>query len=181
MRVAPRLIAAFAIAVLAAALAACGGDDSGSDLGTLEVSAGGSAQFIEPGGDNSVQNFGREAGKAELTAAATVLHEYAVARAEKDYELACSHLSKKMLKEEEQLATHSPKVEGEGCPATFAARAVGIQQSAFDELTEIDAASLRIGGNLNFLIYRGAKDIYFTLMAKEGGVWKVDALSPTAF
>lgn len=177
------IIALPAAVLLAVGFIACGGgdSDSGSDVGALTISGGGSAQFLEPGGDNSVQNFGHEASKAELTAAATVLHEYAVARAEKDYELACSLLSKRTLKEEEQLAMRSPGVEGKGCLATFAARAVGIEQSAYDELTQIDAASLRIGGDLNFLIYKGANDIYYTVMAKEGGVWKVDDLSPTAF
>lgn len=182
MRPAPGLIIIFIAVALALGLVACGDDGSDSDVGTLEISGGGSASFIEPGGDNSVQNFGREASEAELTAAATALHDYLVARAERDYELVCSQLSKKLLKQQEQLATRSPEVEGEGCPAVFVARAVGISNALLVELTEVDAASLRIGGKLNFLLYHGAKDTpYFILMAKEGGAWKVDALSPTAF
>ncbi|HEY8082742.1 MAG TPA: hypothetical protein VIE64_04180 [Solirubrobacterales bacterium] len=184
MRVASRLIAVLVAAVLAIGFAACGNDDATSDseVAVLKVSGGGSAQFREPGGDNSVQNFGREASKAELTQAATVLHSYLVARAEKDWESACSYLSEGKVRELEQLAAQSSKLEGKGCAATLGALAIGIPQAASVAATEVDAASLRVGGKMTFLLYHGAHNTdYFALMTNEDGAWKVDDTSPAAF
>jgi hypothetical protein len=228
-----RLIAAFATAILAAALlSACGGSDSTTSASTtnatgpqsggansagqsgskqaqgggskakqgggsgksgdggsgftpepLRVSGGGSDQFLTKGGDNSIQEYGDEAGESELTQAAEALHGYLVARAGEDWAKACSYLTKREVRQLEQLGSRSPQLQGKGCPAVIEALSgEPLPNSTRRELTELDAASLRVEGEGAFLLYRGTGNAgFFVRMESEGGTWRVAALSPSSF
>jgi len=160
-----------------------GGSDSGSTAfkpAPLRVSGGGSAQFRVKRGDNSIVEYGEEAGRADLTAAAKVLHLYLVARAEGDLRAACAQLA---TKEKQQLANLAPasKSRHEGCVGALAELPPEVSPDAARALTVVDAAGLRRAGGDAILIYRGAAGTpYFVLMELENGDWKVGALSPSA-
>jgi hypothetical protein len=148
----------------------------------LGISGGGSAQFRVQGGDNSIQEYGAEADRSDLVQAAKVAHGYLVARAERDWARACGYLSGRQTAQLQQLASSSPQLKGKGCGAILAALSAEVSAAAARELTVVAAASLRSEGDQSFLIYRGAGDTgYFISMTREGGVWRVATLEPTAF
>jgi hypothetical protein len=183
----PMHLAAIVAGALVLGLVACGDDEStttGSStpsITALKVSGGGSAQFREKGGDNSVQEFGEEADEAELTEAAEALHAYLVARAKKDWGSVCSYLSRSLVREMEKLAARST-LKDKSCAAIVGALVGGAKGSEGSALTVVDAASLRTEGNQSFLLYHGAKKTdLFVSMTKEGDVWKVASLELNTF
>jgi len=203
-----RSVAALAAAVLLTlAFAACGSSDSTttgssssqsgtgqdggkSDKGSgasgpkaqtapLEVSGGGSAQYRVRRGDNSIQEFGEESDEAALKEAASVLHDYLVARAEEDWPAACANLAETVKEQLQVLASRSERSNLRGCAATLEALTPRLPPSVRRELTIVDAGSLRIEGERAFLIYRGAEGATYTVqMVPEDG-WKVGSLAAT--
>jgi hypothetical protein len=145
----------------------------------LVVSGGGSSQFMVKGGDNSVQEFGEEKGEPELREAAETTHDFFVARAEGRWQDACSHLSKGLLQQLEQLAKKS---ERDGCASFLGSFTTKLSPAVWREITTIDAGSLRQQGEQAFLIYYGApnRTVYSMPMSFEGGEWKVGSLSGDA-
>jgi len=165
--------------------AGASGDAGRSDYTAkpLQVSGGGSAPFLTKGGDNSIQEYGEEASESELTEAAEVLYAFLVARADEDWSRICSYLTKEQVQKFAQLSSQSPQLKDGGCPAVVEALAAEPLPTAIKrELTEVDAASLRIEGDEAFLIYNGPNNTgYFMRMVNEDGTWKVAGLSPSAF
>lgn len=161
------------------------GNDSGEpspdvEAAPLKVSGGGSAQYRVEGGDNSIQESGEESSESELEEAARSLHDFYVARAEEDWPAACSHLSKPVAQQLEQLASHSGKLAGKGCAVILGALTPPMPAKVQKELTTVDAGSLRTEGERAFLIYRGTEGtVYAISMKQEGGAWKVGALAAT--
>ncbi len=163
-----------------------GGGNDGSnkhkkpDVATpLKVSGGGSRQFVIAGSDNSIPEFGGEASESELREAAEAVHGFFVARAEGRWADACSHLSASMLS---QLLGLAKKSERANCASFLASFTTRLSPAAWREITTVDAASLRQEGKRGFLIYYGApkKMVYAMPLAKEGGAWKVSAMSGDA-
>jgi hypothetical protein len=180
--------AALSLLLLAAAFAGCGGGGDASTEGAqagprvvpLKVSGGGSAQFRVERGDNSIQDYGGEASRAELRRAAEVTHGYFAALATEDWAGACSRLSRKVERGAERLAAASPKLRGVGCAAALGALFGKVSFAEAREATVVDAVGLRRGGARGFLIYRGARDKpYFVSVVREGGGWAVDTLNPS--
>jgi hypothetical protein len=196
--VAKPLLAAALAALLAAVLAACGGGGSeDSTAGSTATSTQstpapttpegdgsskeGSASFRTPGGDNSIQNFGDEAGPAEVEAATAVLATYMRARASDDWAGQCAHLAKVAIAPLEQLASNSPRLKGKGCAAILAALSAGTRSTRANTMTD-GVTSLRVAGDRGFALYHGAKGVnYFVPMVEEGGEWKLGALAPSEF
>lgn len=148
----------------------------------LRVSGGGSASFREPGGDNSIQDFGDESEESELEEAARVVHDFLVARAGEDWETACSYFSASMVKQLEHLASQSEQLKDEGCGAIFNALTTPVPPSARRAMTEVDAVSLRRDGERGFLLFHGPAGVdYFMPMVQEGGSWKVSSVAPSPF
>jgi hypothetical protein len=179
-----KLVLALAIAaLLAMAIGACGGgDDSPAATGTSPAGAtreGGTADgdgFRVPGGDNSIQNFGREANASEREAASAALEAYMRARAARDEAKACVELAKVAVEPLEKLAAASPKLGGNGCAAILAS--LDERSTAAKTMTE-PVGSLRVEGDRAFALYHGAGDLdYVIQMTREGGAWKVAALAP---
>lgn len=160
-----------------------GGSSSFGDAVPLQVSGGGSAQFLVKGGDNSIQEYGEEADESELTQAAEALYGYLLARVDEDWARACTYLSQEEVKQLEELGSQSPQLRNKGCaPVVEALSGGALPDSTKRELTEVNAASLRVDSDGAFLIYHGARNAgYFSRMVNEGGTWKVAALAPTAF
>jgi hypothetical protein len=197
----------WAIAALVAALAStgCGGGEASTGTGEgishpgtstergshreaeglapLHVSAGGSGQFRVAGGDNSIAEFGTEAGKAELTEAARTLHRYLLARATHRWGRACAYLDPKERNQLTQLAPSLPKLAGgSGCSDALAALLSEVSVATAQALTVVDAVSLRGDGVHAFLLYRGAHGSgLFIAMSRRAGAWRVAAFNPSAF
>lgn len=144
-------------------------------------SGGGAAQFRTPGGDNSIQESGVEAGAAERERAAAALHAYLDLRAAHHWAAACEYMAASLIVLLEQAVAISPRPnKPKGCPAVLSAMSKAAPQRLLDELTEVDVGSLRLNGNRGFLLYHGPehKD-YAMLVAKEAGGWKVTTLDGT--
>jgi hypothetical protein len=148
----------------------------------LEVSGGGSAQFHVKGGDNSVQDYGEEAGESELRQAAKATHSLFVASVRGESARACSLLAADEQKSLEQLAAQSPQLRGKGCAAALAAVTQTASGSPAREITQVDAVSLRHEGEQAFLIYVGAPEgtVYAMPLRLEVGLWKPAAISGNA-
>lgn len=147
----------------------------------LKVSGGGSAQFRTNGGDNSVPEFGEEAGESELQEAAEVVHGFYVSRAAEEWDKACSYLAKPNAEQLEKLARQASKSKGTDCATALKAFTQPLPVAAEREITTVDAGSLRQEGEQGFLIYYGAGHVKYTMpLRNEGGSWKVTGLSGTA-
>jgi hypothetical protein len=143
-------------------------------------SGGGSEQFRVKGGDNSIQEFGEEADSSEFDEAAAALHGFLDARAQEDWEAACSYLAAPVAKSLLQLGASAKELKGADCGELLAALSKGVPASTLAEAAQADVGSLRFDGEQAFVIYRGAQDaIYALTMKKEGGEWKVGGLSGT--
>jgi hypothetical protein len=147
----------------------------------LEVSGGGSEQFLTKGGDNSIQEFGEESDESELQAAAEAVHSFFVARATGDWKGACDDLSKAMTEQLEQLAASSTELEDKGCASFLASFTGKLPASEWRKITTVDAGSLRKEDEQAFLIYYGPeKAVYAMPLKEEDGEWKIGALSGNA-
>lgn len=157
------------------------GDSSGSFTPrSHEDSGGGAEQFRVRGGDNSIQDFGSEAGGSEFERAAAALHGYLDARAQGAWAAACSYLSSDTRRMLAKFASQSKRLKGRGCAATLAAFSAGAKGALRAEANRADAGSLRVEGERGFVIYRGVEKTVFAIpMAREDGGWKVAALAPT--
>lgn len=147
----------------------------------LKVSGGGSGQYRTKGGDNSIQNYGEEGDESELQEVAEIVHGFYVARAEEDWEKACSYLAKSNIEQLEQLASQSPQFKGKGCAPILKAFTRSLPAAVDREITAIDAGSFRHDSEQGFLIYYGAEHtVYAMPLRNEDGVWQVAALSGSA-
>jgi hypothetical protein len=158
-----------------------GGGSGSKDVETpLKVSGGGAEQFRVKGGDNSIQEYGDEGDESELQEVAEIVHGFYVARAEEQWDTACSYLAKGNVEQLEQLATQSPQFEGSGCGPILKAFTRPLPAAIQREVTTVDAGSFRHDGDQGFLIYYGAdRTAYAMPLRNEGGIWKVTALSGT--
>lgn len=140
-------------------------------------SKGSSAEFLTPGGDNSIQTYGKEADVGERQAASRVLETFMAARGERDWEVACAELSVEAFEPLEKLTA-----PGSGCVGTMAAVSKKLEPSAWENTMTGPIAALRQEDERAFALYHGTADTdYFIQMTYEGGDWKVAALEPMAF
>jgi hypothetical protein len=149
-------------------------EDSGSEQGT--------DSFIVPGGDNSIQEYGKEADSAELKAAEDVLNEYFDARAAKDWAKSCSLLSEEARAPLEQLAKASPKLKGADCAEILEKLQGSIPTADTGNPMINGLAAMRVAEGRGFALFHGAKGTdYFILMSNQGDEWTVAALAPSEF
>jgi hypothetical protein len=145
-------------------------------------SGGGSEQFKVKGGDNSVQEFGEEAGASEFHAAAAALHNFLDARAESNWAAACSYMSKDIIESFEKLATRAKQIGDKSCASNFEKLTNPAAKGAIKaEAENADVRSLRTEGEQAFVIYTATDDttILSMLMANEDGDWKVASIAGT--
>ncbi len=156
------------------------GDRADNSGASAPPATGGSASFRNPGGDNSIQNYGKEGEGAELEAASEVVVEFLDARAKGDWETACSHMAAVTLKPIEQLGARSAQLEGKGCPELVEALTGGVPASTRASKIGDGIESLRYQGARAFALWHGTdKTDYFIPLVKEDGEWKVGALAPS--
>lgn len=145
-------------------------------------SGGGAAQFRgSKGGDDSIQEFGQEAGGSELARAAAVLHAYLDARAARRWDDACSYLSAGAVAGIEQFAeAFAQDQDVEGCPEVLGTLSERTSDEALREGAQADVGSLRAQGGRGFLLYHGARGVdYAIAVVEEGGEWKIAAPEAT--
>lgn len=144
-------------------------------------SGGGSTQYRVKGGDNSIQEFGDEAGSSELDAAATALHNFLDARAQGNWAAACSYMSKSVIKSFAQLASQAKGSQDTSCAGILEILINPAAKGAMKaEAEQANVGSLRIEGEQAFVIYTGADGTALAMpMANEGGDWKVASLAGT--
>ncbi len=144
-------------------------------------SGGGSASYKTKGGDNSVQEFGEEAGSSEFTAAAAALHNFLDARAEGNWAATCNYVSKTITESLEKLAAQAKQLKDKSCAALLKALTNPAAKSALKvEAEQANVRSLRTEGERAFVLYTGPHGAILTMsMANEGGDWKVSSLAGT--
>jgi len=142
-------------------------------------SGGGSQQFRQKGGDNSIQEFGTEADPEEFDAAAAALHNFLDARAEGNWGAACDYMSKAVVESFEKLATQAKQIEETSCAGILERLTnPAARKSMRAEAEKADVGSLRVEGERSFVIYTGVGGTVLAMpMANEDGEWKVASLS----
>jgi hypothetical protein len=144
-------------------------------------SGGGSASYKTKGGDNSVQEFGEEAGSSEFHAAAAALHNFLDARAEGNWAATCDYVSKTITASLEKLAAQAKQLEDKSCAALLKALTNPAAVPALKtEAEQANVRSLRTEGEQAFVLYTGPHSAILAMpMANEDGDWKVSSLSGT--
>jgi len=144
-------------------------------------SGGGSKQFRIQGGDNSVQEFGKEADTQEFEAAAVALHNFLDARAEGNWAAACGYMSKAVIESFEKLAAQAKQLDDTSCAGILEKLTnPGARAALKAEAQKADAGSLRVEGDRSFVIYTGLEGTIMAMsMDNEDGEWKVASLAAT--
>jgi hypothetical protein len=154
-----------------------GGEPSRRQPSSGHSGGGGVAEFRVPGGDNSIQEFGAEAGRSELAEAGAALHGFLDARVAGEWSKVCAFLARDAAEGLERLSARS-KHGHESCGAIMKALSGGVPKSSLEEAAQADVGALRIEGDRAFLLYHGARNTDYAIsMTTEGGAWKVEALA----
>jgi hypothetical protein len=143
-------------------------------------SGGGAQQFRVKGGDNSVQDFGEEAGASEREAAATALHNFLDARAEANWAAACEYMSKVTIESLQGPGAGKDAGDANCGEALEELINPAAKQSMKAEAVKADVGSLRMEGERSFVIYSSIKGLILAMpMTNEGGTWKVSSIAGT--
>jgi hypothetical protein len=143
--------------------------------------AAGSSEFVAPGGDNSIPNFGTEADARDRALAGGALERYLTAREKGDWGAMCSGLAGKAASELEMVIKGS-NGKLKSCAAVLAVfvgkSPASSRRSPFrDEIT-----ALRMKGGGAFALFHGTHDTdYVMTMQKHGSQWKVTQIAPSAY
>lgn len=159
-----------------------GGGNSGSDKPIPHNdSGGGSTQYRVKGGDNSVQNFGDEADESERDQAAAAVHSFLDARANQDWNEACSYLATPVVEQLESAAEKSEQFKDKGCGPILEALASQADPKLYrKEAAQANVGSLRIEDERAFVIFRGLEGTVYTIpMVDEDGEWRLGSIAPT--
>lgn len=137
------------------------------------------------GADNSVQEYGVEAGAPERREAAIALQAYLNARVEGDWGRACSYLAKRPL---EQLERLQSAAAGQGKDLGGCAGALALLGEGEAQLREqariAEVLSFRgegeVSGDPSYLLYLAppTRTLYSMPMYLQGGAWKVGLARP---
>ena len=126
-----------------------------------------------PGGDNSIQTYGREGSKAQRAHVSAILQSYLSARVARDWAKVCSLLAAKPRAEQGRFAG------GASCAKAMRSFAAGASSALLAEEAEIDVLSFRVGSRYAFVIYRRPDGIFATALTREAGRWKLITVTPT--
>jgi hypothetical protein len=181
-------VAASVAVLLAIALlfAACGNSTGSPErrivTGPLRIVGGGIGPFREPGADNNLVEYGHEASRAELRQAATTVHAYLVAWAEKDWRKACALASRALKENLTFVFKSSGKASIRRCESMMSMIAGGEAPLADGSYraTEVNAGSLRIGDGRGFLLFTTAGRQHQIEVIREGSFWRVKGTFPAS-
>lgn len=213
-----------ALALVAAALPACGGGDGSTssgavssaattaegggtgneggggteqangsgDSGSAEAGGDGSGEtgppggeaksFVQPGADNSIPNFGREATSGEFREAEAALQKYLDAREAGDWRTVCSSLSDEAL-EKLEVVTRATQGKVKGCVEVIEALAGESAPAARENLLAgRHLAALRVEEETAFALFHGPQGTDYVIpMVKDQGEWKIVQLTPIPY
>jgi hypothetical protein len=176
-----------AVSLLTVALAftalACGASNGapGIATGPLRVTGGGASRFREASADNSLEEYGHEASRAELERAARAVHAYLDAWVTKDWDAACSLASSELHRILGSGPGQSRTVNGPRCVAAIAEVASGeppLGNTPY-EATDMDAVGLRREGNVGYLFFFLGRTAYQQEVFSDNGRWGVKAPLPS--
>jgi hypothetical protein len=175
-------LAATAVLALAPALAGCGGGGSGSSGGG-DRPTNALGVPLTPGGDNTIQAYGHEAGAAQRRQVAATLKEYVAARRSDDWKRACALMSPELLGDLAVIAGKSSRLEGKPC-ATIAALVDANLPRQSNPTPPDDATpelvSLRVKGADAIAIYTARDRFYYLPFDLDHGRWEVSELNGSA-
>lgn len=122
-------------------------------------------------GENSVQEFGGEAGGAERTMITAAMRSYFTALADRNYRLACASLAVAVQRSLERIAAR--QLRSAGCPAILPKLLSGRAADVAREAAGGRVSSVRVKEDRAFLLYHapGAR-LYVLTMIREGSTWK---------
>lgn len=169
-----------------------GGDAPSGDAGLGGASGGPSKDpvpslkgersysFSHVGGDNSIQEYGDEAGGGERAEATEAVLALFRAMESGDWSEVCAkYLSAANLEQLKLLSEKSKDAQGKGCAELIGGFTQNIPGRTPDSPKD-SIASMRVEDGVGFAIYRGIDDKGYAIPMKlEGGVWKLTALAPT--
>lgn len=177
--------ALLSLAVLAVVLAAgCGSGDRGAETtGSAENPLAGYPQgptreFIVPGGDNVVQEFGTEASPAERRQVSSMIEAWMRARAAGDWDEECRYLHEKKI-ESAIAAAQQFSQRKVDCAAALKTLS-GLPGAASRKNTMSEpVASLRIGEGHGYAQYHGREGRdWIVAVRRQDGSWKISELEP---
>ncbi len=170
------------LVALAVGPSGCGGGDSTREAETTRDPLAGypkgpTRQFIEPGADNAVQEFGREATAAEREYVSKLVKAWLRARVRAEWARACSYLHEKNTEDAIEMGS---MLTGE--PITSCAK--GLSALARNPETPRNnikggVASLRIEAGQGYAQYHGKEGRDWILaVRREGRRWKIAHFYP---
>ena len=137
-----------------------------------------SAGFEVPGGDNGIQEFGKEVAGSDLRQADEAVAALFHALEAGDWSEVCRrYLSRRNVASFKKLAEMSPHIKGASCPEVLGRLSSTGETPA---APKDGIAALRIEGDRGFGLYRATDGKGYAIsMKKEDGRWKLNALGPT--
>jgi len=176
-------VTSLAVALLfAAAAAGCGGGDSTTTAETTKdplaaYPKGPTRQFIAPGADNVVQEFGREATAAERKQVSKTVEAWLRARVRGEWARACSYLHKKNVADAIEMGSIDTGKHLTSCAQGLAALTRN-GETPRDNIKG-GVASLRIGGGHGFAQYHGKEGRdWIVPVRRDDGFWKIAGFDP---
>jgi hypothetical protein len=138
-----------------------------------------SSSFRTPGGDNSIQEFGEEAGASERAAATKTITTFYSASANQEWAVICGLISSKNKAQLQLFSEKVPKLNGKGCTEVLQL-VTPKNQPRPPETIDGQVISLRVEDDISFALYHGVdgKNYAFPLKEEEGE-WKLTGLAPT--
>jgi hypothetical protein len=151
---------------------------------TRGSSGGAAASFRVQRGDNSIPEYGQEAGASERARAATALATFLQARAKGEWSLVCTELAGPTREQLERLVRAAKAKGSGGCGQVLAAlTGHGPASTRADPLTSGGGmAALRVKGTTAFALFYGSHHSKYVMpMRNEGGSWKVSQITPLPY
>ena len=166
------------VAALALLLAGCGGGGGEEGPPTNELGVP-----LTPGGDNTIQRYGREAPEAQREQVDATLREYAAARDTGDWATACELISSDLRAELRSLAGESSVLRGGSCAVVAELVNANLPRRSSTPPPEgatPELVSLRVRGADAIAIYTAEGDFYFMPFDRDEGEWRVSELNGEA-
>lgn len=170
------------LAVLLSVTGGCGGSDASAVNNAASQQephvSGPTRQFIIPGGDNTIQYFGREGSRAEREEASRVVVAWDKARAARDWPADCRLLSRSYIDTVVTDAKATSKGKATNCAQALAFFGA-IASGASKVTTTGPIDSLRVSQGTAYAQYHGRKGVdWIVPLEKEGGDWRVSVTAP---
>lgn len=174
------LLPCLAVLLLGWAAGCGGGESTAKESDPLAGYPNGpTRQFIVPGADNMVQEYGREATRAERLQASAVISAWLEARAAREWERECRYFHRAVAAHEIRSASFNVGHQVGTCgQAIHLLAEEGAPQRRKDNLRG-PVTSLRIGEGRGFAQYHGTDGHdWVVAVRREAGKWKVAVLDP---